>query len=179
MTTQTKPFEAGPLRQVSQEQTEAGWILTFTEVFTHSCPQVWAALTRIDELAEWAPYVPDRDLDSPGPAQLIMNGDPDRTAYDGEVLTVEQPWRLHHRFGDDLLRWTLFEQAGGTRLVLHHTITDGDMRFMVAAGWHICVVVLDRLLAGAAIGPIVGEHALAYGFEELRSGYEARLTDGM
>ena len=107
-----------------------------------------------------------------------MNGDPDRTAYDGEVLTVEQPWRLHHRFGDDLLRWTLFEQAGGTRLVLHHTITDGDMRFMVAAGWHICVVVLDRLLAGAAIGPIVGEDALAYGFEDLRSGYEARLTDG-
>lgn len=171
-------FEPGPLRPVSQEQTDDGWVLTFTEDFPQACPEVWDALTKADELAEWAPYVPDRDLDTPGQARLIMNGDSERTSYDGEVLTVERSRRLHHRFGDDLLRWELVERAGGTRLILRHTISDAEMRFMVTAGWHICLVVLGRLLASDPIGPIVGEDAMAYGFEELRTGYEVRLTGG-
>ena len=53
------------------------------------------------------------------------------------------------------MRWELEAVGGGTRLTLWHNI---DRRFisMGAAGWHICLDVLDHLLGGDPIGRIVG-----------------------
>jgi hypothetical protein len=59
-------------------------------------------------------------------------------------------------------RWELEAVAGGTRLTLWHNI---DRRFisMGAAGWHISLDVLDRLLAGQPIGRITGPEAMKFG----------------
>ena len=60
------------------------------------------------------------------------------------------------------MRWELEALGGGTRLTLWHSI---DRRFISwgAAGWHICFDVLDRLLRGTPIGPIVGAEAMKFG----------------
>ncbi|MGO9948742.1 MAG: polyketide cyclase, partial [Steroidobacteraceae bacterium] len=52
--------------------------------------------------------------------------------------------------------------GGGTRLTLWHNI---DRRFiaMGAAGWHICLDVLDRLLGGTPIGRMVGPAVAKFG----------------
>ena len=69
------------------------------------------------------------------------------------------------------MRWELEAIAGGTRLTLWATI---DRRFisMGAAGWHICLDVLDRLLGGSPIGRIVAGDALKFdGWQRLNAEY--------
>jgi hypothetical protein len=59
---------------------------------------------------------------------------------------------------------------GGTLLTLWTNI---GRRFiaMGAAGWHICFDVLERLLAGEPIGPIVSPEAMKFGWQWLHAEY--------
>jgi hypothetical protein len=73
------------------------------------------------------------------------------------------------------MRWELEAFGGGTRLTLWHSI---DRRFisMGAAGWHICIDVMDRLLGGAPIGRIVGPEAMKFGgWQRLNAEYAKRF----
>jgi hypothetical protein len=45
----------------------------------------------------------------------------------------------------------------------------------VAAGWHICLVVADQLLAGTPFGPVVGSDANAHGWQRLHDEYQQIL----
>ena len=45
----------------------------------------------------------------------------------------------------------------------------------VAAGWHLCLVVAERLLDGDPVGPVTGEAAKDHGWAALRDGYADRL----
>jgi hypothetical protein len=61
--------------------------------------------------------------------------------------------------------------GGGTRLTLWHNI---DRKFisMGAAGWHICLDVLDRFLVGEPIGRIVGPETVKFdGWQRLNAEY--------
>jgi hypothetical protein len=79
---------------------------------------------------------------------------------------------LEFSWGGQDIRWELEPLGGsGTRLKLWHGI---DRRFisMGAAGWHICLDVLDRLLAGRPIGRIVGPDAMKFqGWQRLNAEY--------
>ena len=45
----------------------------------------------------------------------------------------------------------------------------------VAAGWHLCLVVAERLLDGDAVAPIRGQAAREHGWDELNEAYAAKL----
>jgi hypothetical protein len=92
------------------------------------------------------------------------------------VTRAEAPTLLEYRWGDDLLRWELEAVDGGTRLTLHHTVQGPDWLSKVAAGWHICLVVAEHLLDGDEIGPIAGQNARNYGWDDLNDAYAERLT---
>ena len=66
------------------------------------------------------------------------------------------------QLGGQDIRCELEPLSSGTRLTLWHNI---DRRFisMGAAGWHICLDVLERFLAGESIGRIVGADAMKFG----------------
>jgi hypothetical protein len=69
------------------------------------------------------------------------------------------------------IRWELEAAGGGTRLTLWHSI---DRRYISwgAAGWHISLDVLDRLLSGTPIGRIVGAEAMkSEGWKRLTAEY--------
>jgi hypothetical protein len=69
------------------------------------------------------------------------------------------------------MRWELEPSGTGTRLTLWTAI---NRRFiaMGAAGWHLCLDVLDHLLGGDPIGRIVGPDAMKVpGWQELQAGY--------
>ena len=69
------------------------------------------------------------------------------------------------------MRWELEAFGSGTRLTLWHGI---DRRFISwgAAGWHISLDVLDRLLSGNPIGRIVGADAMKFeGWKRLVAEY--------
>jgi hypothetical protein len=78
------------------------------------------------------------------------------------VTRADAPKLLEYNWGGADVRWQLAAIAGGTRLTLWHNI---NRRFisMGAAGWHICLDVLDRLLSGTPIGRLVAGDALKFG----------------
>jgi hypothetical protein len=78
---------------------------------------------------------------------------------------------LEYSWGENDIRWQLEPLANGTRLTLWHSI---GRRFvaMGAAGWHICFDVLDRFLAGHAIGRMVAGAAMKFeGWQRLNAEY--------
>ena len=177
------PFEPGPLvDEVGCEPAGDRWTLVFVRDLRHEPRKVWAALTEPGQLTQWSPYTADRDLGSTGPAALSMldsgsAGDGGQPApMPTEVLRAEPPTLLEYGWGGDVLRWELTATDAGTRLTLRHTVTDRDSVPMVAAGWHICLAVADRLLDGDPVGPIRGNDAMDHGWTELRDGYRDRLS---
>jgi hypothetical protein len=44
-----------------------------------------------------------------------------------------------------------------------------------AAGWHLCLMVAERMLDGRPIGRIVGSEAKKYGWERVHDAYAAAL----
>jgi uncharacterized protein YndB with AHSA1/START domain len=169
-------FDPGPLADVTWRPAGDRATLTFVREVRHAPERVWAALTDPAQLPQWAPFTPTRSLAAAGSdVSLRTDGDPPMD-LPCTVLVSEPPTRLDYTWGDDLLSWRLTRTAaGGTRLTLHHTVGSTDWMPRVAAGWHLCLVVMERLLDGAPIGPIVGASARAYGWERLHDAYAATL----
>lgn len=153
-----------------------GWTLIFVRELRQPPPAVWSALTSPEELDRWAPFRAGRDLGSPGETTLTLVDGPDETAIPATVLRAEPPALLECTWGDDRLRWELEPSGDGTRLTLRHTLARPETDAMAAAGWHLCLTVLRRLLDGDPIGVIRGRDALDHGWAELRDGYAARLA---
>ena len=75
------------------------------------------------------------------------------------------------------MRWELERRGGGTRLTLWTSI---DRRYisMGAAGWHVCLDVLDRALAGTPIGRLVGPDAMKFdGWQRLNAEYAKQFSE--
>jgi uncharacterized protein YndB with AHSA1/START domain len=171
-------FQPGPLADVEAQQDGDRWTLVFVRTLPHPPAKVWAALTEPDQLRAWAPFVPDRDLGRTGPAILTMiDGETDMELPPATVNRADPPALLEYTWGGDLLRWELATDGDGTRLTLRHTVADAQLVSKVAAGWHLCLVVADRLLAGSPIPPIRGQQAVEYGHAELEKEYTERLGD--
>lgn len=151
------------------------WTLVFRRDLRHPPEKVWAALTTAAQLGEWAPFLADRDLDAPGKATLTMVGGDLAEEAPASVTRVEPPRLLEYTWGEDLLRWQLDPNGSGTRLTLSHTLAERDWVPKVTAGWHLCLDVAERLLDGDPVGPIRGEQAKEFGWEQLCDAYAAQL----
>lgn len=112
---------------------------------------VWRALTDRDELRAWFPcdVVVDGGRWEVGaqitfafPAEVI------EMTLAGTVLAVDEPSVLSFSWGEEILRFELAPQGGGTRLVLINELPPSNAA-RNAAGWDAC---LDRLL-GLEPGP--------------------------
>jgi len=102
---------------------------------------------------------------------LTTVGTPQLHITENRVTRAEAPKLLEYTWGGNELRWELEPLGGGTRLTLWHNI---DRRFISwgAAGWHICIDVLDRLLGGEPIGRIAGPAAMQIdGWQKLTAEY--------
>ncbi|HKA68218.1 MAG TPA: SRPBCC family protein [Actinomycetes bacterium] len=170
-----KSYQPGPMVEVSAQAGPEGWTLTFVRELRHPRDAVWAALTDPRQLGEWAPYTASRDLGTVGDATLTMIDGDTAEEVPSKVTRADPPELLEHTFGTDLLRWELTGTDYGTRLTLWHTVGDRDWLAKVAAGWHICLDVAERMLDGRPVGAIRGQEALQYGWEELRTAYADRL----
>ncbi|RLP87694.1 SRPBCC family protein [Micromonospora sp. BL4] len=171
-------FRPSPPGEVRAEPADGVATLVFVRDLRHPPAAVWAALTDPARLAEWAPFLADRDLGSPGAAVLTMVDGETAIPASATVRLAEPPHLLEYIWGDDLLRWELSPLDSGTRLTLRHTVADPGVLPMVAAGWHLCLDVADRLLDGDPVGPIRGAEALDFGWSELRDTYADRLGEG-
>ena len=147
------------------------WTLILVRELRHSPEKVWQALIEPAQLREWAPFDADRNLGTAGTTvKLTTVGAPTPQVSETTVTRADAPKVLEYNWGGQDIRWELEALGGGTRLTLWHNI---DRRFisMGAAGWHICLDVLDRLLGGSAIGRLVGSEAMKFDWQRLNSEY--------
>jgi uncharacterized protein YndB with AHSA1/START domain len=168
-------FEPGPLAEVACLASDDRWTLVFVRDLRHPPEKVWAALTEPAQLREWAPYTADRNLSDPGEATLTMIDSDQPMDLPASVEHAEAPTLLVYTLGTDLLRWELAATDAGTRLTLRHTVADQDWVPKVAAGWHLCLLVAEHLLADQPIPPIRGAQARDYGWEQLHDRYAETL----
>jgi uncharacterized protein YndB with AHSA1/START domain len=153
------------------------WTLVFVRDLRHAPDRVWTALTEPDQLSAWAPYTADRSLARTGDATLTMFAGADEEAdrLPASVTRAEPPRLLEYTLGPDFLRWELEPVDAGTRLTLSHTVAGRDWLPKVAAGWHLCLDVAERLLDERPVTPIRGEDAMEHGWQGLHDAYAERL----
>jgi uncharacterized protein YndB with AHSA1/START domain len=169
-------FDPGPLADATVQSDGDRWTLVFVRDLRHPPAVVWTALTRPAEIDQWAPFTAPRDLARPGDTVLTMVDGDEKTDLPATVLRAVPPELLEYTWGEDLLRWELEPTATGTRLVLRHTPKEHGVEPMLAAGWHLCLVVMERLMDGDPIGVVRGSEAREHGWAELRDAYARRFA---
>ena len=156
-------YTPGPATGAEVRKEGEKWTLVLVRDLRHAPDKVWRALTEPEQLREWAPFDSDRNLGSVGTAKLTTVGAPRLHVSETHVKRADAPRLLEMDWGGQDLRWELEPLgSGGTRLTLWHNIDKGFIS-MGAAGWHICLDVLERALSGRPIGRIVGPDAMKFG----------------
>jgi uncharacterized protein YndB with AHSA1/START domain len=169
MTTREKYSPSTATRAQVQKKEGDTWTLVLVRELHHPPAKVWEALTDPDQLREWAPFDSDRNLGAVGTATLSTFGAP--YVSETHVKRAEAPKVLEYDWGGGDIRWELEPLGSGTRLTLWANI---DRRYitMGAAGWHVCLDVMDHLLAGQPIGRIAGPEAMKVdGWKRLTAEY--------
>jgi uncharacterized protein YndB with AHSA1/START domain len=164
-------YVPGPAAGAEIRMDDERWTLIVVRELRHPPAMVWEALTDPAHLSRWAPFDADRSLAAVGPVKLTTVGTETPQASEATVKRAEAPRLLEYTWGGKDLRWRLEPLGTGTRLTLWHNIDRGFISWG-AAGWHICLDVLERLLAGEPIGRIVGAEALKFdGWQRLTAEY--------
>jgi len=141
-----QPYAPGAASGARIQKNGEQWTLVLVRELAHPPAKVWKALTEPAHLREWAPFDSDRDLGTTGvTAKLSTVGAP--YVSETRVKRADAPRVLEYDWGGGDIRWELEPLgAGGTRLTLWANI---DRRYiaMGAAGWHVCIDVMDHHLA--------------------------------
>lgn len=163
-------YKPGPAAGARVQKDSENWTLVVARELRHPPEKVWQALTDPTELREWAPFDADRSLAATGLVNLTTVGAPKAMVSETRVTRADAPRLLEYRWGDNDMRWQLEPLNGGTRLTLWHSI---DRRYiaMGAAGWHICLDVLNQFLSGEPFGRIVGGEAMKFDWPRLNTEY--------
>jgi uncharacterized protein YndB with AHSA1/START domain len=168
-------YTPGPAGGAKVQKDGEKWTLIVVRELRHSPALVWQALTDPAQLAEWAPFEPDRNLSTPGPLKLSTVGMPGSQVTETIVTRAEAPRLLEYSWGGNDLRWEIEPFGGGTRLTLWHNIDRGFISWG-AAGWHICLDVMERFLSGEPIGRIVGPEVRNFaGWQRLNAEYASQF----
>ncbi|XUW92177.1 SRPBCC family protein [Burkholderia sp. M6-3] len=167
-------YRPGPAAGATVQKDGDRWTLVLVRELRHSPDKVWQALTDPASLREWAPFDADHSLASVGPVKLSTVGTPTPQVSETQVTRADAPNLLEYRWGENDLRWQLEALGDGTRLTLWHNI-DRNFISMGAAGWHICLDVLDHFLADDPIGRIVAGEAMKFEWPRLNTEYATQF----
>ena len=178
--TTPRQYTPGSANLARVQKDGENWTLVLVRQLRHSPETVWRALTDPAQLREWAPFDADGNLGLAGrTVRLNTVGTPTPLISETTIRRADEPNVLEYRWGDGDLRWELEDFGGGTRLTLWHNI---DRRYisMGAAGWHICLDVLDHALRGTPLGRIVGPETMKFeGWQRLNADYAKQFGKGI
>jgi uncharacterized protein YndB with AHSA1/START domain len=128
---------------------ENGHIARFERRLKHSVEKVWSSLTENEELSKWFSELRIDDLREGGIIKFDMQ---DGSLEEMKILELKINSVLEYTWGEDIVRFELYPEAGGCRLVLIEkikTITNHTPKDL--AGWHVCLDVINALLDGRTI----------------------------
>jgi uncharacterized protein YndB with AHSA1/START domain len=123
--------------------------LSFERRLSHPVDRVWHAITEPGELQQWFPSRVEADLRVGGKMKFTFDGHaaPDMP---GEVTELDPPRVFAFAWGEDHLRFELEPVDGdrGCALRLTVKLAARDKAARDAAGWHVCLDRLARVLDG-------------------------------
>ena len=165
-------YTPGPATGAQVKKEGEAWTLILDRQLRHPPEKVWQALTDPAQLRQWAPFDADRSLATAGNSvKLTTVGAPGPHVTETKIKRAESPRVLEYDWGGGDIRWELKPSAGGTHLTLWAQIGRRWIA-MGAAGWHICLDVLDHVLGGDRIDRIVGPEAMQFeGWQRLNAEY--------
>ena len=166
-----EPFSPTPAAG-TVDKTGERWTFVLARELRHPPAKVWAALTDPAQLREWAPFDADVSLAKTGTkVKLTTVGAPKPMVVETTIKRAEPPKSLEYNWGGGEVRWELSPMGSGTRLTLWASIPRNYVA-MGAAGWHLCLDIMDHMLNGEHIGRIVGPDALKFeGWQRLNGEY--------
>ncbi|RJE86268.1 SRPBCC family protein [Paenibacillus sp. 1011MAR3C5] len=125
-------------------QVQEGYRARFERQLNHPVAKVWTALTENGQLKKWFSELYVDDLREGGVIKFDMQ---DGTFEEMAILALKEQSVLEYTWGEDQVRFELYSEAGGCRLVLIEKIrvlTDHTPKDL--AGWHVCLDVIEALL---------------------------------
>lgn len=129
---------------------QGGYVARYERHWHHPVEDVWSWLTENDKLLQWFPELEVEELRAGGVIKFKMTDD---TFIPMEILELTKDAVLSYTWDEDRVRFELSaEPDGGCRLVFSehlHKITTHTPRDL--AGWHVCLDVIEALLAGRTI----------------------------
>jgi uncharacterized protein YndB with AHSA1/START domain len=172
-------YVPGPAAGVKVRKNEGDqWTLILVRSLKHPPEKVWDALTDPAQLSEWAPFDADANMGTQGKTvKLTTVGAPSEHVVETKVTRADRPKVLEYNWGGGDVRWELEPAGSGTKLTLWANI---DRRYisMGAAGWHICLDVMDHLLANDPLGRIVGMEVMQFeGWQRLNKEYASQFAN--
>ena len=170
-------YTPGPANLAHVEKQGEQWTLVLTRDLRHAPEKVWQAITDPAQLREWAPFDADTSLATAGKnVKLATYGAPNAHVCETTIKRAEEPRLLEYTWAGGDIRWQLDPSpAGGTRLTLWTNIARPYIA-MGAAGWHICLDVLDHLLSGDPLGRMAGPETMQFpGWQRLHAEYAAQF----
>ncbi len=175
-----REYVPGPAHGADIKKDGEKWTLILVRELRHQPEKVWQALTDPAHLREWAPFDSDGPMGTAGnKVKLTTVGSPKLHITETTVTRADPPKLLEYNWGEWDVRWELEALGNGTRLTLWHNINRHYIA-MGAAGWHISIDVLDRLLGGTPLGRTVGPEAMKVnGFPRLMAEYATQLGVGV
>ncbi len=149
-------YAPGPAYGAEVQKDGDKWTLVLVRELRHPPARVWEAITDPEHLHEWAPFDADRNLGTVGSARLTTVGAPKPMVSETQIKRADKPKLLEFNWGG----------------------FDRNYIAMGAAGWHICIDVLDHLLANQPIGRLVGPDAMKFGgWQRLHGEYAKQFTE--
>ncbi|MGO1460285.1 MAG: hypothetical protein ACTHWJ_09725 [Flaviflexus sp.] len=130
---------------------------------------LWPYLTDPVLLRAWSPYVPDRVLTFE--ESVLARENSADEPYLSQIMEIKAEETLAHTWGDDTVRWSLTNPG----ITCDMTLQEPKYASYYAAGWQVCLAVLQALLEGDKQERIVGMDAMEYGWPELQKKYQAEL----
>ena len=156
-------YTPGPADMASVLKDGEKWTLVLVKELHHSPAKVWAAITDPAQLREWAPFDADGSLAAAGAkVKLTTFGAPAPHITETTVTKADAPRALEYKWGGFDIRWKLEPIGDGTRLTMWANIAKPYIA-MGAAGWHVCLDVLDHLRSERPLGRIAGPAAMNNG----------------
>ena len=123
--------------------------LVFERELRHPVEAVWRAVTEPDQLKQWFPAEVTVDVREGG-AMTFTFPDGDASESKGEVTYLDPPNCFQFKWGEETLRFDIEPAENGSRLRFIHFIDDRGAAARDAAGWHVCLDLLERSLTGDA-----------------------------
>jgi uncharacterized protein YndB with AHSA1/START domain len=123
------------------------WKLRFERALEHAPEKVWRAITEQEHLAAWFPHRIVGEWAVGAPLRFEHERFP---PMDGEVLAYDAPSLLEFSWGPDTIRLEIVPRQSGCTLILTDTLEELGKAARDGAGWHTCLDMLERDLAGLA-----------------------------